>query len=344
MTTETINLKSRWDELRRAKPKLLPYDAAEALGVSEVELVATRCGGTAIRLEGNWTDLLQKFPHLEEVRCITRNEAAVHNRFGTFTPPILFNQMAQVVAGPEIDLRLSMSHWKYGFAVKEADQEKFGQSFQFFDQDGTAVHKVFLTQQSSISVYEELVQAFRSSNQSDVQEIIPLTKRALDSLDTEIDVKNFRESWLATGDTHEFSSLLRKFGVSRQQAFRLAPNGYTRQVQPSAARKILEYAASQLLPIMIFVGSAGCTQIHTGPVKNIKESAEWLSIFDDRFIFHLKQSLIASAWVVKKITKEGPVTSLEIFDLAGKNLALFFGKRKPGEVEDPAWQDALATV
>ena len=38
-----------------------------------------------------------------------------------------------------------------------------------------------------------------------------------------------------------------------------------------------------------------------------------------------------------KPTKDGIVTSLEIFDPAGQQIAWMFGKRKPGQVEDSAW-------
>jgi|GEM_PF-4310206 putative hemin transport protein len=44
------------------------------------------------------------------------------------------------------------------------------------------------------------------------------------------------------------------------------------------------------------------------------------------------------------MTKDGPVSSLELFDAAGKNLALFFGKRKPGQTEDTIWQEMMLTL
>ncbi|PWU06742.1 MAG: hemin-degrading factor [Verrucomicrobia bacterium] len=342
MTTQTISLKDRWNHLLLEKPKLRIRDAADALKVSEAELLATGCSENVTRLQGNWPDLLQKFPHLGEVRCITRNQTAAHSRFGTFDESIaFFGQMGQVT-GPEIDLRLFMSHWKYGFATRAANHGEGGQSFQFFDPYGTAVHKVFLTAQSSISVYEELVQTFQSVDQSDFQAVAPLEAPRVERPDSEVDVEGFRKGWLATEDTHEFSGLLKKFGVTRQQGLRLAPAGCAREIPLSAIRIMLEEVASQELPIMVFVGSPGCVQIHTGPIKNIvSSSAEWLSILDERFIFHLHNPLVATAWIVKKATKDAFVTSLEIFDTKGENAAIFFGKRKPGQPEDTAWQKVL---
>ncbi|TXI10388.1 MAG: hemin-degrading factor, partial [Rhizobium sp.] len=43
MKTETIALKDRWRDLISQEPKLRIRDAATKLGVSEAELLATRC-------------------------------------------------------------------------------------------------------------------------------------------------------------------------------------------------------------------------------------------------------------------------------------------------------------
>ena len=88
---------------------------------------------------------------------------------------------------------------------------------------------------------------------------------------------------------------------------------------------------------MIFVGSPGVIQIHTGPVTTVKRLGPWQNVLDDGFNLHLREDGIESCWLVRKPTKDGIVTSLEIFDPAGQQIAWMFGKRKPGQVEDSAW-------
>ena len=345
MKTETPDLKTQWSELLRENPKLRIRDAATQLGVSEAELLATRCGSSVTRLEGNWGELMKKFPKLGEVMCLTRNEAAVHERYGTFPEQIsFFHEMGQVV-GADIDLRLFMNHWELGFAVTDETEEGPRRSLQFFDKDGTAVHKVYLTARSDVALYEEFVKEYCAKNQSDVQAVVPLEKPTPDKPDSEIDVEGFRKGWLATNDTHDFFGLLKKFGVGRHQALRLAPPDHAQRVDLTATQKMLEAAASGKAPIMVFVGSPGCIQIHTGPVENIKRfGATWLNVLDEKFNFHLNETLVTSAWVVRKETKDGQVTSLELFDAADENLVLFFGKRKPGEAEDSAWRAIVANL
>jgi putative hemin transport protein len=46
---------------------------------------------------------------------------------------------------------------------------------------------------------------------------------------------------------------------------------------------------------------------------------------------------IAQAWLVRKPTDDGIVTSVELFDGSGEVIAMFFGERKPGNPELPAW-------
>ena len=108
-------------------------DAASQLGVGEAQLLATGCaGGRVIRLDGDWSQLIRQFPLLGRVMCLTRNEHAVHERYGEFREVDFFNGIGQVV-GPDIDLRLFMLTWRFGFAVTDPTPDGERQSFQFFD-------------------------------------------------------------------------------------------------------------------------------------------------------------------------------------------------------------------
>jgi len=51
--------------------------------------------------------------------------------------------------------------------------------------------------------------------------------------------------------------------------------------------------------------------------------------------------LIAEAWRVRKPTRDGMVTSLELFAGDDELIAQLFGKRKPGQ-EESKWWRALA--
>jgi putative hemin transport protein len=102
---------------------------------------------------------------------------------------------------------------------------------------------------------------------------------------------------------------------------------------------MLERAAESQVPIMCFVPSPGCIQIHTGPVKNIRWMDKWLNVLDPKFNLHLDSEAIDRAYVVRKPTADGIVTSLELFDTKGELFTYFFGARKPGKPELTGWTE-----
>lgn len=347
MITTTQNpLKQRWEELLAKEPKLRIRDAATRLGVSEAELLATDCGKHVTHLTVDWRQFIQRMPQLGRVLCLTRNESAVHERYGTFTNEISFphGPIGQVL-GPEIDLRLFMNEWKHSFAIHDQNEEGPRISFQVFDANGTAVHKIFTTDKSNLALAEEWIEEFASENQSPELNIEPVTPPRPDKPDSEITIEEFRAAWLVMKDTHDFFPLLRRFSIGRLQALRLAPEGYAKELDKQAVETVLQKASTQKIPIMVFVDSPGCIQIHTGPVTNIKPFGEdWLNVLDDDFNLHLFMPKIDRVWLVRKPTTDGMVTSVELFDKAGQNIALFFGKRKPGQPEDLAWRELAESL
>ena len=112
---------------------------------------------------------------------------------------------------------------------------------------------------------------------------------------------------------------------------------------------LLQQAAAAAVPIMVFVGSKGCIQIHSGAVHHIKRrqtpgGADWINVLDPGFNLHLRRDLITAAWLVRKPTSDGVVTSVELFDASGDVVAMFFGVRKPGELELSAWRDLAESL
>lgn len=329
-------LKSAWDEIRNSKP-MRNRDAAQFLGVSECELVASEAGQGVTRLEGPAFDILKRVQGLGRVMALTRNEGVVHERKGVYRDLSANGQMG-LALGEDIDLRLFFNHWCHAYALVEESKDGTKRSLQFFDRSGDAVHKIFLQPDSNVDEFELLMEGFAAARQTTGEEVMAYPAVAAEKSDGEIDTESFRQHWLALKDTHEFFSLLKSHCVSRLQGLRLAPAGLAYRVEPASARQVLETASKQKLAIMVFVGNRGCIQIHTGLVDNIKVMGPWLNVLDPDFNLHLREDHVAQAWVVKKPTTEGIVTSVELFNAQGETLVQFFGKRKPGIPELVGWR------
>ena len=337
-------MKMIWETFQIANPKIRIRDAAEILGVKEVELLATSCGENVVRLQGEWSEIVRHLAELGPVMALTRNAHAVSEKHGTFNNIKFHGHMGLVMDEGGIDLRLFMHHWHVGFAVETEGLQGTLRSFQFFDCHGTALHKVYLTEQSEKGAYNQLTAEYASRDQTPCQSVEPVEPVAPDRPDAEIDVTGLEAAWNTLEDTHDFQSLLGRFGVGRVQALRLVDEGLACQVRPSALREVLHMAAQNHIPIMVFVGSPGVIQIHSGVVSNIKSTGSWINVLDDRFNLHVRQDQIASAWVVCKPTRNGIVWSLELYDNKGETIALLFANRKEGEVVLQAWTSVLSSL
>jgi putative hemin transport protein len=122
----------------------------------------------------------------------------------------------------------------------------------------------------------------------------------------------------------------------------LIGNEFAEPLNVNAAEGVLRRASDSATPIMVFVGNPGMIQIHTGPVQQIVPRGEWHNVLDDEFNLNLRQTAVADAWAVRKPTRNGLVTSVEVFDASGDLIVQFFGKRKPGEAELEAWREMVS--
>ncbi|MCP5433635.1 MAG: hemin-degrading factor [Alphaproteobacteria bacterium] len=329
--------------LRERHPRLRARDAAAELGVSEAELLAARVGEEVVRLQADWADVVRALPALGPVMALTRNAHCVHEKHGRFDK-VSIGPGHGLVLNEDIDLRLFMGHWRYGFAVTEEVASGRRKSLQFFDLDGSAVHKVYLTEESDLSAHNGLLERFRAVDQSAPIEILSLPDWPHDRPDMEIARSGLLDHWAALQDTHDFHAMLQEVGAGRLQAMRLAAGVFTRRLAPMAVRLLLEGAVRSQTPIMCFVGNPGCIQIHTGPIGTVKPTGPWLNVLDPTFNLHLREDAVAHAYAVVKPTRDGDVTSLELFDRAGFCFCQFFGARKPGRPELEAWRNLVRSL
>lgn len=338
-------IKQQWNALKQNNPYLRIRNAADQLGVSEVELLATQVGQGVTRLRPEIACILTEVSTLGKVMALTRNNECVHERKGVYLNPDFSSPHAALFLGEDIDLRIFISHWDKVFAVIENSEHGSRKSLQFFGKDGLALHKIYLTEDSNADAFDALVAKYTSEDQSAAEPVVDVPLNIDEKPDSEIDAAGFQQAWQALKDTHEFFGLLRKFGVTRTQALRLAPSGhYATQTDKEVIVKMLEGAAKAKLPIMCFVGNRGNIQIHTGQVRKTMWHNEWFNVMDPDFNLHLDMSKIAQTWIVRKPTEDGEVTAIEVFNELGETIVQFFGKRKPGIPELQEWKDLVASL
>lgn len=333
------SLSGKWDKLKDENPKLRTKDVADRLGVSEAELVASKCdGNSVIRLTSDWAGIFNGLEALGKIMALTRNESAVHEKNGVYQN-VSFKGHAGLVLDENIDLRVFHKRWGFGFAVPVENPRGILHSLQFFDKTGAAVHKIYVKDESKLDIYRDLVEKYRDTDQTTfIETEEKVAEQKTISLE-EIDKEKLLDEWANLKDTHDFYPLLRKYKAERTGALELAEKRFTTRLPNSATRLMLQIASEKEVPIMVFVGNRGMIQIHSGPVKKIKVMDNWLNVLDPDFNLHLREDHILKTWIVEKPTEDGTVTSLEIFANENRPIATFFGARKPGMPELESWRE-----
>lgn len=346
-------LRARWHALRALSerpPRI--RDAAELLGVSELELLLATDGEAALHgarlchLTPAFPELVRALPEVGACMALTRNPHAVlevHGRYGG----VQLGPHAGQVIGDGIDLRVFLSRWRYAVTLT-GPSPRGGQperrSLQIFDAAGAAVHKLYLEPEQDPTRWDELVAELAAPAPRELALTAPPpppAERVLDRADRDA----FCVAWEGMTDTHELFGLLREHRLGRVQALRAVWPKRARPVTPESLQLLLTEAARAALRIMIFVGNPGCIQIYSGPVVKVARHGQWLNVLDPQCNLHVLEPGIASAWVVHKPTRTGRVSSLELYDARGDTIAMVFRKRADGDpAEDPRWSELLAAL
>lgn len=335
------------EAIRKARsdnPKMRERDLARILGISEAEFVAAWVGEGTRRIEPRVDDFLTGMEALGEVMALTRNESAVHEKIGVYDK-VVTGKHAAMALGENIDLRIFPRHWVHGYAVARTDADgAVRRSLQFFDATGDAVHKVHLRDASNVEAYEVLVAKLLHPEQVQTVDVdatvVPIAPPATPS----VDVAQLRDRWSKMTDVHQFVGILRDMGLTRRQSVQLVGEDYAWPVGNDAVAAMMHKSAQDEVPIMCFVGSRGCIQIHSGPVKEIKPMGPWLNVMDPTFHLHLRLDHIVETWAVRKPAGEGHVTSIEAYDSKGELIIQFFGKRKEGSLERDDWRSLVENL
>jgi putative hemin transport protein len=323
---------------KRSAPGHRPRLSAREQGASEAELSAVEFGSSVTRLDPHFRGIIYALPAVGEVLAVTKNEHCIHEKQGVFNH-VSIGPDQGFVLNRDVDLRLFMSHWRHVFVVREEAAPGPRTSLQFFDSGGAAVHIVYLTERSNRGAFDAIVARFRSTDQSPGIEITSSPPAPQDRPDREINLAEFHACWGAAQAPLDFSSsLFQEFGISRQQAFRLLGEDFAYRVERRSLRLALEAASQTQTPMVCMAGNRGCIQLHTGPVNTPGAAGPWLHVRGPKFNLQLREDDIASAWIVRKPTVYGIMTSLELFNGDGFCFAQFSGARKPGKPQLENWK------
>ena len=295
-------------KLKQQKAALLAGDkpprareAAKQLNISEAEYVALSCGESTYLLDKNsLTTIFLELHRIGEVMALTRNDAVVLEHHGIYNNPVIKEDHI-VISETDMDLRLQISDWQYGFAVDEGGR----QSFQFFDMYGQAVHKIYMTKNSNLQVYDDLASQFTVDGgfeHMSVKQKVPQPK------------------------------------VDRPLGNSAIP------LQAQALQPLFEKAVEDNWSLLMHVPNGSATQIHNGSVHKLLTMGPWFNVLDPKFNMHASLQLINEAWLVVKKTNGESAVSLELFDANDNAVMMMYLQPSSSTPEIiKQWEDFLIT-
>lgn len=288
-----------------------------------------------LRLEVDWPVALPRLDALGPVRVVTANSAIIHEKIGRFGN-VSGNGHAIIVLNRDVDLRIFPRHWR-----RTAYDPAAG-AILIRNAAGQPVHTIHRTAETDGAAWDTFLAAHRTDG--DVADEVESGEEPVQTVATVpagIDVAGLRAAWAAMADVHEFHGMLKRFGVARLDAMRLAGGEFAREIPLAAVTGLLQSARDDRMEIMIFVGNAGCIQIHTGTIATLRTAGERLDIDDPAFRLHCDTARLSSAWVVFKPTDKGGITTVELYNAQGENCAILCGQRDEDKPERTEWR-ALA--
>lgn len=347
-TQPEATLAQRWQQLLEEQPKLRIRNAANALGVSELELLLSREEGVQ-PLKPEFGALMSAMDAVGDVMILTRNNQVVHEVTATFNKFTVAGKGAMGLAVGDIDVRVFLNQWAHGYLVTENTGKITRESMQFFSVYGLALHKIYKTEASNTAAWDELVGEYLNPS-APAPELTAEPAPTERTNAEEVDVGALREDWSKLKDVHHFHAMLKRNKVDRLTALELVGSEWITRLKTTTDKvrspldKIMEQAKASECAIMVFVGNPGIVQIFAGTVDNIKRMGPWMNVLDKGFNLHANTDGITDWFVVRRPSTDGTITSLEGYNADGEIVITLFGDRKPGNPESTHWQREVATL
>lgn len=282
---------------------------------------------------------------LGKVKCITRNSGAIciqegflKNQYLNGYREINISAEAGLILNPgALDLRIFFKHWVHVFFIEQFRHNQIQKSFQFFSSDGTAMCKIYLTEDSCPENLNVILNKYNSKNQTPVFFKKENNIKNVTAVTAETNPKEIDLAWRKMKEVHDFYLLMRKYNLERQAIFDMVGDDLAYKVDKDSLYKILSLGKDKGESLAVFIANKGCVQIYTGKIKLLFEKDGWLNFSNEGVRIHVTKE-ISECWVVRKPSEFGFVTSLEVFNLDGEQVIQVYGQRDEGEPERESWR------
>jgi len=334
-------------EIREARmyyPKMREKDLANAIDVSEAEIVASFVGYGNRRIAPGFADLLNGLVELGEISILTGNKSAVQESVVSLES-FRLGQDTSSLFGKNTQVRLALSQWAHGYAVEKAEGTRVRKSLQFFDRFGDAVHKISARSGTDLDAWDRLVDTISiSDNPEGALSVIRAAHPSSENRSTVQSGSGPVSERLVRPDDCQSQRDLQEPDCDQINVFRRPATSSTWPLDKGSVAALLRIASSERIPVMCFVKNPGCRQVHTGCVGNILEKGPYLNVMDPKFHLHVRLDHISEVWAVHKPSERGQVIAVQAYDLSGQQIVQFRGSTGKERSNDIDWHELSACL
>ena len=250
--------------------KLRIKDIANHLEVSEAELLTTQIDNSSLKYLkiSDYNIFFKELFKSHKVMFLIRSDFIVHEKV-IVCSEIEYHKNKIFFKNKKPLTDFDFKKIENSFFEKKTHQNKPLLSFQFFDQYGNAILKIFL-KSKDYSVFESLSDKFSFVYDYNLQKNI-LKKNEISERKKSLNLDSFQ-------------------------------NQYTKRIKTDnlILRKILENASKHKFPIQIHALGNYSIQYHFGSVKNIMDFGPWINVIDKNFNIHVMENKINNNYITIK--------------------------------------------
>ena len=286
-------LKQDWSNFQSNpdNQKIRIRDAAAQLGVSEAELLSTEINNesTAYLKIDDMSKFFNSLSSMDRIMFLIRNNHVVHEKTVDCQDISIDVDFIYIKnKTKDILLKFDLISLSHVFFQKKMHSGRQLRSFQFFNNNGDSVLKVYLkgkTEQEFDEIAHKYISDYRYELQKMNGDFLPLN--------IVLDIPLLDES-----------SILKEESI----------------LNSNTLRKLLNKASDTQKPIQIHGLGLNAIQYHRDIVEKIVDYGPWLNVIDKNFNIHILEKGISKTILFKYSQNNKEVYSIECFDSNNNHL------------------------
>lgn len=281
LKVEWSNFKSNSDN-----KKVRIKDAAEILYTNEAALLSTEIGEKIYFLKiSNFEDFFIQLSNIDKVMFLIRSQYVVHET--TIIPSQIKYLNNKLILNNKPDYSLidyDIKSFKYAFYEQKKHSGRALKSFQFFNQFGTAVLKIYLRGKKDLE-FNQIAETFYTDYAYELQEEISCKPV----------IRQFSEFYYS------------EYGID---------NNFIKKTdyEKNFLRKLLELLTDNKIPTRIHAFGENIFQQYSGKIKKLIDFGPWINIMDKNFNLHVLEEKIIRSTVSHLISNENELLTISFVD------------------------------